>query len=210
MSTSLSSLVDNLAKNYKNKWKRMWRKKVKQVCNFICCENNKLNCKCKECEKRWLIPINWLIKKFPNVYQFCNGDTNKFVSLLRKGIYPYEYMDSWKRFDEKSLPDWKALYSELHLEDITDKGYTHAQEVFKELKLENLGDYRDLYVQSNTLLLADVFENFRIYEYMYSNIWTWLSPPELASQTYLKKTRVRSKLLIDVINGWKRMLMVQA
>ena len=70
-------------------------------------------------------------------------------------------MDSWERFNETSLPDKKAFYSELYLEDITDKDYTHAQKVFKELKLQNLGDYHDLYVQSDTLLLADVFENFR-------------------------------------------------
>ena len=48
-----------------------------------------------------------LIEKFPNIYQFCNGDLNKFVLLLRKGVYPYEYMDSWERFDETSLPDKK-------------------------------------------------------------------------------------------------------
>ena len=106
-------------------------------------------------------PVNGLIKKFPNIHQFCNGDINKFVLLLRKGVYPYEYMDSWERSDETSLPYKKSFYSELYLEDITDKDYTHAQKVFKELGLKNLGDYHDLYVQSDTLLLADVFENFR-------------------------------------------------
>ena len=104
--------------------------------------------------------INELIKKLPNVYQFCNEDINKFVLLLRKGVYPYEYMDSWKRFDEASLPNKKAFYSKLYLEDITHKDYTHAQKVFEELKLKNLGDYHNFYVQSDTLLLADVFENF--------------------------------------------------
>ena len=81
--------------------------------------------------------------------------------LLRKGVYPYEYMDSWERFNETSLPDEKAFYSELSLEDITNKDYAHAQNVFKELKLKNLGDCHDLYLQSNTLLPADIFENFR-------------------------------------------------
>ena len=70
-------------------------------------------------------------------------------------------MGSRERFDETSLPDKKSFYSELYLEDITDKGYTHAQKVFKEFKLKNLGDYHDLFVQSDTLLLADVFEDFR-------------------------------------------------
>ena len=60
------------------------------------------------------------------MHQICNGDLNNFVLLLRKGVYPYEYMDSWKKFDETSLPDKKAFYSELHLEDFTDKNYAHA------------------------------------------------------------------------------------
>ena len=70
-------------------------------------------------------------------------------------------MDSWESFDKISWPDNKAFYSELYLEDFTDKDYTHAQKVFEELKLKNLADYDDLYVQSDTLLLVDVFENFR-------------------------------------------------
>ena len=105
--------------------------------------------------------INELIKKFSNIHQFCNGDTNKFLLLLRKGIYPYEYMDSWERFNETSLPDNKSFYSKLNLEDITDKHYVHAQERFVEFKLKNLGRYHDVYVQIDTLLLADVLENFR-------------------------------------------------
>ena len=91
----------------------------------------------------------------------CNRDINKFVLLLRKGVHPYEYMDSWKRFDETSLPDKKAFYSELYLEDITDEDYAHAQKVFEEFNIKNLSDYHDLYVQSNKLLLADVFEKIR-------------------------------------------------
>ena len=60
------------------------------------------------------------------------------ILLLRKWVYPYEYTDSWERFDETSLPDKKAFYSELYLEDITDKDYTHARKVFEEFKLKNI------------------------------------------------------------------------
>ena len=81
--------------------------------------------------------------------------------LLRKGVYPYEHMDSWERFDETSLPDEEAFYSSLNMENITDIDYGHAKRVFKNLKNKNLGDYHDLHVQSDTLFLADVFENFR-------------------------------------------------
>ena len=62
------------------------QRKIKSVCNFIGLENNKLNYKCKECKKRSLKPIYELIKKFPNIYQFSNGDTNKFILLLKKGV----------------------------------------------------------------------------------------------------------------------------
>ena len=81
--------------------------------------------------------------------------------LLRKAVCPYEYKDSWEKFDETSLPDKKAFHGELRLKDITDKDYAHAQKVFEELTLKNLGNYHDLNVQGDTLLLADVFENFR-------------------------------------------------
>ena len=141
MPTSLSRLVDNLSEIYKKECKECEEKrKIKSVCNFIGLEINKLSCECKKCKKRWLIPINGLIKKFSNVYQFCNGETNKFVLLLRKGVYPYEYMDSWERFDETSLPDKKAFYSKLYLGNITDKDYKHTQKVFEKFNLKNLSD----------------------------------------------------------------------
>ena len=135
MRTSLSSLVDNVSETYKRESKGCEEeRKVKSVVNFIGLENNKLNYEYKECKNRWSIPINGLIKKFPNVYQFCNGDTNKFILLLRKGVYPYEYMDSWERFNETSLPDKKVFYIELYLEDITDKDYIHVKNIFEEIK----------------------------------------------------------------------------
>ena len=81
--------------------------------------------------------------------------------LLRKDVYPYEHMERWEKFNEKSLPGKKDFYSNLNMEDIDDIDYRHGNNVFKGFKLENLGDYHDLYVQSDTVLLADVFENFR-------------------------------------------------
>ena len=71
--------------------------------------------------------IKDLIKKFPNTYNFCKGDINKFRLLLRKGVYPYDYMDSWKRFEEESLPDKESFYSELNKEYISDSDYEHAK-----------------------------------------------------------------------------------
>ena len=104
------------------------------------------------------------------MYQFCNGDIKNFVLLLRKGICPYEYMDSWERFDESSLLDKEAFNSEFNLEDCTDEDYTHYQKELKKLELRNLGDYFNLYVQCDTLLLVDVFENFRNNVLKYMNL----------------------------------------
>ena len=99
--------------------------------------------------------------KVPSIYQFCDGDLNKFVLLLRKGVYPYEYMDSWKKFDETTIPPKEDFYSKLNLEDISNEDYAHAQKVWGVFEIKYLGEYHVLYVQSDTLLLADVFENFR-------------------------------------------------
>ena len=77
-------------------------------------------------------PISGLIRKLSNTLKFCNNDINKLILLIKEGVYPYEYMDSWERFDETSLPDKEAFYSELYIEEITDEDYIHAQKVFEE------------------------------------------------------------------------------
>ena len=92
-------------------------------------------------------------------------------------------MDSWKRFKEESLPDKESFYSELNKEGITDEDYAHAQKVWDALNMKNLGEYHDLYVQSDMALLADVFKSFRdkcieIYELDPAH---FLSAPGLAS-----------------------------
>ena len=104
-------------------------------------------------------------------------------------------MGSWERFDETSLSDKKAFYSEWYLKDTT-----HAQKVFKEFKFKNLADYHDLYVQSDTLLLADVFENCRnkcteIYEL---NPAHFLSAPRLVWHASLKRTWAKLELLTNI------------
>ena len=119
-------------------------------------KSNRLYYECKECSDESYESINGLNKKFPNTYRFCNGDVNKFVLLLRKGVYPYEYMDSKEKFDETLIPDKEAFYSEPNKEGITDEDYVHDQKVWKIFEIKNLGECHDLYVQSETLSLADV------------------------------------------------------
>ena len=132
MQSKLSDLVDNLSEiNNKDCKTCMERKNIKSECDFIGFKNNRLNCRCKECKGTCNKSINELIEKFPRMYQFWNGDINEFVLLLRKVVYPYEYMDSWEKFNEASLPPKKDFYSELTLENISDKDYEHDQKVFK-------------------------------------------------------------------------------
>ena len=140
-----------------------------------------------------------LIKRFASTYSLCNNDLNKFILLLRKDVYPYEYMDNWERFNETSLPSKESFYSNLNIEDNDDTDYRHGNNVFNKFKLNNLGDYHDLYAQSDTLLLADVFENFRdmcLKEYELDPAH-FLSLPGLAWQACLKKTNIELELLTD-------------
>ena len=189
MPSKLSNLVDNLSEiNNKDCKTCMERKNIKSECEFIGFKINRLNYKCKEYNGMSTKSVNGLIGKFPRMYQFCNGDHNRFVLLLRKGVYPYEYIDSWERFNETSLPPKIDFYSELTLDDISDKDYNYAQKVFEEFCID-IGDYHDLYAQCDTLFLADVFEKFRdtcidIYGLDPSYL---LSASRLAWQACLKK-----------------------
>ena len=190
MQSKLSDLADNLSEiNNKDCKKCMERKKIRSECEFIGLKDNRLKYKCKECNDTSAKSVDDLIKKFPRTYKFCNGNLNKFVLLLRKGVYPYEYMDSWERFNEISLPPKKSFYSELNLEDISDKDYLHAQKVWDAFGIRNLGEYHNLYVQTDTLLLADVYEKFRdkCIEIYGLDPGHFLSAPGLAWQACLRK-----------------------
>ena len=159
MSSSLSKLVDNLSEGIYNN----------RCADCESCldyarstKNEKLIFKCFNCEQYYKKNFNKdLIKRFASTYEFCNKDLNKFILLLRKGVYPYEYMDSWERFNETSLPSKEDFYSNLNMENIDDIDYRHGNNVFKRFELENLEQYHDLFVQSDILLLADTSENFR-------------------------------------------------
>ena len=98
MSTSLSELVDNMSGIFNSIECKSCIEKIKtnSDCCFVGLKNKRVIYKCKKCKEEWKRPINELIENFSSVYQFCNSDLNKFVFLLRKRVYPYEYLDNWK------------------------------------------------------------------------------------------------------------------
>ena len=140
-----------------------------------------------------------LINMFPNIYQLSNKEFNKFALLLRKGAYPYEYMDSWNEFNEPVPLLEDHYYSELNQKGITKEDLKHVKKVCDAFKIKNLGEYHDLYVQSDTSLLADVFENFRdkCIEKDEIDPAHFLSAPGLTWKACLKKTNVKLDLLTD-------------
>ena len=160
--------------------------------------DDQLICRCFECKKNYKKEFNKeSIKRFANIYEFCNGDINLFILLLKKGVHPCEYMGSWERFDETSLPDKEAFYSSLNMEDITDVDHIHAKRVSKGLNNKNLGNYHDLYVQSDT----DLFENFRnmctrIYELVPAH---FLSSPGLSWQAWVELELITNVDMLLVI-----------
>ena len=88
-------------------------------------------------------------------------DEDQSNLLLKKGVYPYEYMDSFERFDETMLPPKEKFYSNLIECGITDNEYNHAIHVWNTFNIKNLGEYHDLYLKTDVLLLTDIFETFR-------------------------------------------------
>ena len=134
-----------------------------------------------------------LKKKFKSTFKFSNNDINEFILLLRRDVYPYQYMNDWEKFNERTLPGKEEFYSNLNLKDITDADYMHAKRLCKEFEIRALGEYHDLYLKSDVLLLVNVFGNFRkmclkIYEL---DPLKFISVPGLAWQAALKETEAK-------------------
>ena len=109
-----------------------------------------------------------------------------------KSVYPYEYMDEWEKLNT-SLLEKEEFYSNENMKDITDADYMHVKRVYKDFELKKIGEYRDLYLKSDTLLLADIFENFRklCLKIYHLDPEKFLLAPGLAWQAALKKTEVK-------------------
>ena len=129
MSNSLSNLVDNLSEGlHKDKCTD-----CKSRLEYTSARGELLIFNCLKCRKNHKKHFTkYLIKRFANTHEFYDGNTNKFCLMLRKGVNLYEYMDSWKRFDEASLPEKEDYYSNLNMEDITDANCKDAKRLWKD------------------------------------------------------------------------------
>ena len=158
---------------------------------------------------------------FINSFQFMSSGLDKLVSNLpkddliytskafkgkrldlmsQKGVYPYDYMDSFEKFNEKELPTKDQFYSILNDQHITDDEYNHAKEVWNTFMIRTLGDYHDLYLVSDVLLLTDVSENFRktCMQYYKLDPCHYFSSPGLSWDAMLKMTYIKLELMTDI------------
>ena len=129
---------------------------------------------------------------------FENYSELQYELPTRKGVYQYEYMTSWDHFEE-SLHPLEAFCNELNLSTISGNDYQHVQRVWEEFGIRNLGDYHDLYLRTDVVLLANVFEAFRdtcLKHYSLDPAHFYMAPG-LAWKACLKKTGVRLELLTD-------------
>ena len=120
--------------------------------------------------------------------------------LVRKGVYPYEYMDSWERFDEETLPPKGAFFSKLKGTDISDSDYEHAQFAWEKLGCRTMGDYHDAYLMADVCLLADVFENYRktCMKHYSLDPAHYISAPGMSWDAFLRTTNVSIDLLSNL------------
>ena len=145
------------------------------------------------------IPNDVLKERFYNTYQLYSNNDEKFKLLLQKGDYPYEYMDSWKKFNKLVPIDKKYYYSELNDADISHNDIADVKNVCNTFKIKNFGEYHHLYLKSDTALLADLFENFRdkCLDINKLDPTYYLSAPGIFRHSCLKKTGVKLERLTD-------------
>ena len=143
--------------------------------------------------------VNNLARGGGKFFGFKEYNENQYKLLIRKAIYPYEYMTNWDKFKETKLPPREAFYSKLNMVGVREEDYEHACRVWKEFGLKDLGEYHDLYLKTDVILLANVFEEFRKvclknYGLDPAHFYT---APGLAWKACLKKTRIRLELLLN-------------
>ena len=135
---------------------------------------------------------------FKHTEQVFQGE--QLSLMTKKGVYPYDYMNSFEKFEDSRLPKKEDFFSIMNNEHITDEEYQHAQNVWNEFGLSSMGEYHDLYLKSDILLLTDVFENFRkaCQQYYGLDPAHYFTTPGLSWDAMLKRTKTELELMSDV------------
>ena len=143
--------------------------------------------------------VNNLACRGNEFFGFEEYSENQYKLLVKKGIYPYKYVTDWDKLKETKLPPREAFYSKLNMSGVGNEDYEHANRVWKEFGLKDLGEYHDLYLKTDVILLANVFEAFRkvCLKNYGLNPAHFYTAPGLAWKGCLKKTRIRLELLLD-------------
>ena len=199
MNESLSTLVYNLSGLNKCKCEKPSFDNIKITCRVINKEHL-AHTRCKVSLWREDHKLSVVTANFPNTFKLCCDNVRKFLLLLRKGVYSYEYMENMLKFNEKELPTIDNFHSNLNSSDISKADYAHAKKVWQFFKLKDLDEYHDVYVQSDVAQLSDVFENFKslcLKEYELDPLY-FVSTPGLAFEAMLGFTKVKLQLLTDI------------
>ena len=144
-------------------------------------------------------PVSNLPKKdLKYTSEMFTGD--KLSLMSQKGVYPCDYMDCFEKFHQTELPTKKQFYSILNSQHITNVEYDHARKVFKTFNLKNMGEYHDLYLKSDVLLLVDVFKSFRktCLQYYKLDPCHYFTSPGLSWDAMLKMTNIKLELMTNV------------
>ena len=139
------------------------------------------------------------LDEFQELQKFFHQD-HQLELLMRKGVYPYDHVNSLEKLQETSLPPKEAFYSKLNDEHISEEDYQHAQKVWDTFNIKTMREYHNLYLKSDALLVADVFESFRKTcqkNYELDPAW-YYTAPGLSYDAMLKTTKVNLDLLTDI------------
>ena len=193
MGSSLEKLVKNITKCDKCK-----------TCKPDDCMKLNINYKayipCGECQNCKNIDKDCINPKYDELkYTSKIFKDNKLDLMARKGVYPYDYMDSFEKFNSP-LPKKEEFFSILNNKHISNEDYEHAKNVWNTFNLKNMGEYHDLYLKSDILLLVDVFENFRktCLEYYKLDPCHYFTSPGLSWDAMLKMTDIKLELITDI------------
>ena len=199
MNSALSTLVDNLSEINKCNCEEKEYKDIKVQTKIVSSKKTVIT-KCKSCNSKESQLVSDLTKKFPSNYKVCNKNTTRFILLLNKSVYPYEYMDFMDRFAETTLPNIEKFYSKSQLKHVSKDDYKNAKKVWDTFEIKTSGGYHDLYVQADTAQLSDVFESFSslcLKEYQLDPAH-FVSAPSLAVEAMLKITKAKIELFTDI------------